>query len=453
MIINGFFHIWGMTKSIIGLTETMYLFKTASHNYYTRICLPKSARDRGFPYDLKISLLTKNRRLASMRNLTVAIELKRLIDGITLQTKSHDFKVAADALINELRSAFTDEHNEGHAIAIPVRHTSTEPSPDANMRSTSSIVSLKDAKASFVKSKELQSIKPLTIYQLESRIRHFVQFVDTERVADVTTAHALLYRDELLKQGRSYKTNKEYLAACLQFFKYCKLMNHTVLNPFEDVKVQNKGTKRQDEQRDRWSLTELAKFFNCHQFSEKDEEFKWISRIQPLSGMRPSEVCQLRVTDIRREDGIHYFSINDSADGKTVKNLNSIRKVPIHNHLIEMGFLGYVKMVKAKGNTQLFSYIPANQFDDWSKSFCSQMGKFQTAIGMKPKQRPTAYGFRHTFIDELKQQDVPEHVTAQIVGHGNNSMTYGRYGKRLSLEKLALVVNQVSYAPLFEGSE
>ncbi|MEZ8794575.1 tyrosine-type recombinase/integrase [Vibrio splendidus] len=445
MIINGFFHIWGMAKSIIGLTETMYLFKTASHNYYTRICLPKSARDRGFPYDLKISLLTKNRRLASMRNLTVAIELKILIDGVTQQTTPIDFKVAADTLINELRSTFTDEHYEGHSIAIPVRQTATEPLIDAGRQNTSSIVSLKDALASFVESKNLQEIKPLTIYQLESRIRHFVHFVNAGRVADVTTAHALLYRDELLRQGRSYKTNKDYLAACFQFFKYCKLMNHTGLNPFEDVKATNKSTKRQDEQRDRWSFKALVKFFNCHQFEEKDCEFQWISRIQPLSGMRPSEVCQLRITDIKAEDGIHYFSIADSEDGKTVKNLNSIRKVPVHNHLIEMGFLDYVKAVKAKGNTQLFSYIPANQFDDWSKSFCSRMGKFQTSIGMKPKHRPTAYGFRHTFIDELKQQDVPEHVTAQIVGHGYNSMTYGRYGKRLPLKQLADVVNQISY--------
>jgi integrase len=445
LIINGFFHIWGMAKSTIGLTETMYLFKTASHNYYTRICLPKSARDRGFPFDLKISLLTKDRRLASMRNLTVAIELKRLIDGVTLQTTPIDFKVAADTLINELRGTFSDEHNEGHPIAIPVRHTVTEPMIDGGRHNTSSLVSLKDALASFVESKNLQEIKPLTIYQLESRIRHFVHLVNAERVADVTTAHALLYRDELLRQGRSYKTNKEYLAACLQFFKYCKLMNHTVLNPFEDVKATNKSTKRQDEQRDRWSLKELEKFFNCHQFEEKDCEFQWISRIQPFSGMRPSEVCQLRVADIKREDGIHYFSITDSEDGKTVKNLNSIRKVPIHNRLIDLGLLNYVKTVKAKGNTQLFSYIPANQFDDWSKPFCSRMGKFQTAIGMKPKQRPTAYGFRHTFIDELKQQDVPEHVTAQIVGHGNNSMTYGRYGKRLPLKQLADVLNQISY--------
>lgn len=227
-------------------------------------------------------------------------------------------------------------------------------------------------------------------------------------------------------------------------------MNHTGFNSFEDVKIQKKATMRQDEQRDRWLLKDLKKFFGSHLFKEKDEEFQWISKILPLSGMRPSEVCQLQVTDIRQENGIHYFSITENEEGKYLKNANSIREVPIHEKLIEKGFLDFVSTVKAKGCKQLFSYIPDNQFEDWSKSYCIKIGKYQTAIGMKPRQRPTAYGFRHTFIDELKQQGVPEHVTAQIVGHGNNSMTYGRYGKRLSLQKLAAIVNGISYEPILD---
>lgn len=48
---------------------------------------------------------------------------------------------------------------------------------------------------------------------------------------------------------------------------------------------------------------------------------------------------------------------------------------------------------------------------------------------MKPNDRPTAYGFRHTFIDCLKQTGVEEYQVAEVVGHANPNMTYGRYGK------------------------
>ncbi len=423
----------------------MYLLKTASHNYYTRICLPKSCRDRGFPFDLKVSLLTKNRRIASLRNLNVAIELKQLIDSITIQTHPADFNIAANKLINELRSDFDDNDSTFVTKPIPVRNTSLQTQSVPLTRQATSLASLKCALVKFIDSKKLQSIRPLTIHQLESRINDFIQFAPVDRVANITTAHALLYRDHLLKKGRSAKTDKEYLAACFQFFKYCKLMNHTGFNAFEDVKIQKKATKRQDEQRERWLLKDMKKFFGTRLFKEKDEEFQWISKILPLSGMRPSEACQLRVADIKQENGIYYFSITESEDGKYVKNANSIREVPIHNHLINMGILDYVAKVKAAGRRQLFNYSPGNQFDDWSKSYCIKIGKYQTLIGMKPRQRPTAYGFRHTFIDELKQQGVPEHITAQLVGHGNNSMTYGRYGKRLPLSQLAEVVNGISY--------
>jgi hypothetical protein len=74
----------------------MYLFKASNYTYYTRICLPKNLRDRGFPFDLKISLLTKNRPLATERNLMVAAKLKSLINSITIQTQVADFQSAAD---------------------------------------------------------------------------------------------------------------------------------------------------------------------------------------------------------------------------------------------------------------------------------------------------------------------------------------------------------------------
>jgi len=81
----------------------MYLFRAPTCTYYTRICLPKNLRDLGFPFDLKVSLLTKHRSLASERNLSVAAKLKSLIRSITVQTQPADFLIAADELINKLR--------------------------------------------------------------------------------------------------------------------------------------------------------------------------------------------------------------------------------------------------------------------------------------------------------------------------------------------------------------
>lgn len=432
----------------------MYLFKASNYTYYTRICLPKNLRDRGFPFDLKISLLTKNRPLASERNLSVAAKLKSLINSVTNQTQVVDFQSAADLLINEVRNAFYLSAADEPQPVIPVRNsqpTVITPSHTSNPTVTTvKIISLKAALAAFIASKKLLDIRPLTIHQLESRIGDFVTWSEMENVCEITTAHALLYRDHLLTVGRSAKSNKEYLAACSQFFKHCKLMNYTSINPFTDVKTQQKTNKRPDEQRERWSKTELKKFFEDHHFQGMDEEFRWISIILLYSGMRPSEVCQLQISDIRKESGIHYFSVSEDQDGKYVKNSNSIRFVPIHSKLVDLGWLDYVKNRKVRGIKQLFSYKPQNQFDDWSKSYCGKVGKYQTLIGMEAYQRPTSYGFRHTLIDELKQKGVEEIVTAQIVGHANGGITYSRYGKRFPLAELAQAIEQIDYTLALE---
>ncbi|MGE6101911.1 hypothetical protein ACLH0B_22150, partial [Aeromonas salmonicida] len=50
--------------------------------------------------------------------------------------------------------------------------------------------------------------------------------------------------------------------------------------------------------------------------------------------------------------------------------------------------------------------------------------------------RPTIYGMRHTFIDELQQADVAEHIVAELAGHSKNGLTFGRYGKRVNIRLL-----------------
>lgn len=59
--------------------------------------------------------------------------------------------------------------------------------------------------------------------------------------------------------------------------------------------------------------------------------------------------------------------------------------------------------------------------------------------------RPTAYSFRHSFIDEMKQHGAEESVVAQIVGHEPANITLGRYGKKYPVKLLRKKIQQVKY--------
>jgi integrase len=74
---------------------------------------------------------------------------------------------------------------------------------------------------------------------------------------------------------------------------------------------------------------------------------------------------------------------------------------------------------------------------------CSRNGWLR--FRMQANKRPTAYGLRHTFIDEMKQLDISEHIVAQIVGHANPNITYSRYGKDIKVAALLKDIEKIEY--------
>ncbi len=435
----------------LGLTETMYLFRAPNSTYYTRICLPKSLRDNGFPFDLKISLLTKRRDEAVERNFILVPQLKKLIDEAFQENNVASFRLKVDEFINHVREGFPLRDT----VRLPVRQVRTASSlsfPTAVNAveplaiKPKIIIAPKNALEEFIASKQYAKVRPLTIEQLNQRTNHFLSPLKTDCVSRITSADAVRFRDRLYKEGRSYKTNKDYLACCRQFFKWCKQMNYISENPFQEIAVQEQVKKRsQDEERERWSIKDLMKLFCSAAYKAKPDEFKWITKIMLYHGLRPAEACQLRVADIRYKDGIQCFVVSEDGDNQRVKTTSSIRYVPIHSALVDSGFLDYVAKRKSARCIQLFSYKPDGKWEDWSKRYCQQFGRLQTAIGMPAKARPTAYGFRHTFIDELKQTGVEESLVAQLVGHTHSSMTFGRYGKKYPIQTLASTIEKVSF--------
>ncbi|MFO7716305.1 MAG: hypothetical protein R6V78_17845 [Desulfosarcina sp.] len=87
-----------------------------------------------------------------------------------------------------------------------------------------------------------------------------------------------------------------------------------------------KQTKRPDESKEPFSSNDLKRLFGS-MTNEKDHKF-WIPFIGLYTGARLEEICQLDITDIRQEDDIWVFDINER-DDKRLKTLNAKRSCPI----------------------------------------------------------------------------------------------------------------------------
>ncbi len=420
----------------------MYLFRATNCTYFTRICFSKVLRNRGFPFDIKISLLTKVRTVATKRNLVVSLAVFELVECINETTMPHDFKSSLNKHINDLREGFDCEYPI--TLIYPIRGTEVIQCPP--QKSNVQQVLLNSALDSFVESKSKENILDSTVRQLSKRIQHFIKSSKLRNVAECSTSSALRYRDLLLSQKRTHKTNKEYLAAISQFYKWCKLMNYIDSNPFSDIPHRNNEGTGTYSARQRWKISELNLLLQSNAFKSKDWNFQWITLVLLFQGLRPGEACQLYTGDIIEEDGLVCIHVNDSKPKQRLKNASSNRIVPVHPTLLKLGFVDFVHEVKSKRPKPLFNCKPGGQDDDWSKNYCQQLGRLSTSINLLPKDRPSAYSFRHTFIDELKQQEVDEALVAQLVGHTHKNLTYGKYGKKFPVKKLLQKLNHLHFS-------
>lgn len=55
----------------------MYLVKQSNVVYYSRVCYPQALINIGYPFDIKVSLLTKDRATAVLRNLHISAIIKQ----------------------------------------------------------------------------------------------------------------------------------------------------------------------------------------------------------------------------------------------------------------------------------------------------------------------------------------------------------------------------------------
>ncbi|MGF1762640.1 tyrosine-type recombinase/integrase [Aliivibrio kagoshimensis] len=412
----------------------MYLLRLPNSIYYTRIATPLPLRDRGYPKEFKFSLLTRERKVAYLRNIEQVQRLHALFDKAKATALSFvEFKAELADAINQFRQSYRSQPET--TIRAPLLSATT-----ASKTSPPRTGVCKEVLAQFIASKQLENVTQLTIKQLQQRCSDFLNYLSSQGDVKPSNSQAMAYRDELIQRKLSHKSLKDYLAANRQFFNWCVAKELMVSNPFMVVKLPKKTTS--STQRRRWKAVELKKLFSSRAYQEQGEQFDWITKLQMHQGCRPSEACQLRIKDIKLGE-LPCIHFSDDAENQHLKNAASNRIVPIHKKLLHSGFLDYVERRKQQGAIQLFDLTPRGDDLDWSKDYRAAFGDVLDACHFKAGQRPTAYSFRHTVVDEFQKAGIEEYVVAQIVGHKHNTMTYGHYAKPLSPEELVDAVNSL----------
>ncbi|MGO9740597.1 MAG: site-specific integrase [Roseiarcus sp.] len=328
-------------------------------------------------------------------------------------------------------------------------------------------------------------------------VERFIDIVGDIPIAQITQDHVREYRDTLKKYPRSPPApfaegrvqdaidwaranpgtklltkctiNAKGLGALSTLFETAYADGYVKSNPFHKMNLVEEAhdhTARlpfDDEDLHRLFASPLytdAKFLPS---AGGFEASFWMPLIALFSGMRLEEIGQLDVNDIRQSPVSPYFDIttlenksphgSDKPDprklnahrvdnGKAVKTLGSIRRIPIHPLLIELGFLQFVARRRKEGGRRLFNHLnPYRErcTKNWSRWWGRYQNKEMTILPEKD-----FHSFRHTFKDALREAGVVEKLQDALLGHASGKVG-DKYGLGQPISILAPEIEKIKY--------
>jgi integrase len=166
--------------------------------------------------------------------------------------------------------------------------------------------------------------------------------------------------------------------------------------------------------------------------------YRWIPWLCAYTGARVNEMSQLRGEDVAEIEGV--WTIRITPEAGSVKS-GEARTVPVHPHLIEQGFITFVRKA---GDGPLF-YDPTRiRKPSATNRYVSKVGERLAAWvrdtgGVDDPNVPPNHGWRHLFKTRALDAGMPERIADAIQGHAPRSIgqTYGRVSLQAMNEALS----------------
>ncbi|HHY0592287.1 TPA: site-specific integrase, partial [Vibrio parahaemolyticus] len=298
----------------------------------------------------------------------------------------------------------------------------------------------------------------------ELSFEHANQYIDTLRKLPPNRKKLKAFKDKSIEELIAMQGTFEPMSASnvnknlerlKSVFLWAVQRRYMTVNILDKMRVKNRAQKVQaKKQRERFTQDELITIFNSDKYQNgkhnRTYEY-WLPLLGLYMGARLGELSQLRLQDVYREEGTWLVDFNEDED-KTLKTINSIRKVPVHKVLVRLGFIRYVEHLKAlykadKLHTNLIFPDLIKGRDGYGHNTAKSFDRYLKALDIKADGK-SFHSLRHTFADERKQADENPAMTAELMGHEIDNETLGRYGKEY---KITLKKAQIDhYEPLTE---
>jgi integrase len=225
-------------------------------------------------------------------------------------------------------------------------------------------------------------------------------------------------------------------------------------NPFVDIKITVPKSVRTREGK-AFSSEEIKTILSAssaisHPETNKTKAVRrWVPFLCAYTGARSGEITQLRGKDVIERDGVHAIRI--TPDAGTVKTRQS-RTAPLHEHLLELGFLEFVKtnglgpLFYNEDKDETKSYDPTNPPKPRSVKARELLAEWvRKTLGIADREVLPNHAWRHTFKQRGSRYGMREHVLDVICGHAPASE-----GRSYTVPTLSDMADELKKFPRYE---
>jgi integrase len=256
-------------------------------------------------------------------------------------------------------------------------------------------------------------------------------------VQPLTPEAAQVWADGLVTAARSPITVRDiWVSAASTVYAWAKLKRRAPDNPFSEVHVTvpPKISKRENPAFTPGEIKTILRAAACIKNTAVPfaAAKRWVPWLCAYSGARVGEITQMRGCDIEARDGLHAMRI--TPDAGTVKTRKA-HSVPLHEHLIEQGFLEYVAK---RGKGPLFydrkdardtdvTSDPMKPKRPRAVKTRERLADWVRGLGVDDPEVQPNHAWRDTFKQIAERHGISERIHDAITGHKPKTIGRG-YG-------------------------
>jgi integrase len=255
----------------------------------------------------------------------------------------------------------------------------------------------------------------------------------------ITEDEARKWATGLITESRSAQTVSEvWLGAAKTVFSWAKDAKRIDQNPFRGIKITIPRKTRHRETKAftagealtilEATLSEPPARLAPHYIAAR----RWVPWLCAYSGARVGEITQLRGIDVFERDGVWALRLTPEAG--TIKS-GEARVVPIHEHLVEQGFLEFVRKAgkgplfyDPHGRRKTSEEDPTKPGQSQARKTANKLGEWVREIGVDDSELRPNHAWRHTFKQIADRCGISERVSDVVTGHAPQTVarSYGQ---------------------------